>query len=82
MPHLLFPPLLQEGYASGTCPVDPAQLEAAKSGVIYQLIAREKTASAAAIQAMLSHFKQVPLDQNRSALIAMATAGPWTHPFT
>lgn len=65
--HIAVPlPLLQEGYASGTCAVDSAQLDAAKSGVIYQVIAREKTVSAAATQAMLSHFRQVPLDQNRS----------------
>ena len=42
-----------------------AELEGAKSGVIYQLIAREKTVSAAARQAMLSHFRDTPLEYNR-----------------
>jgi len=40
----------QENFVSGKTPFDQAQVDSARSGIIYQLIAKEETVSSAALQ--------------------------------
>ena len=57
--------LTQTGYISGTTPFDQVQLESAISGVIYEVIEREKTVSDAAGDALLRYLKEVDDSYNR-----------------
>ena len=59
--------LLQSGYLSGSTPFDEVQLESAISGVIYEIIEREKTVSHAASNALMCYLKQVDNSHNRCA---------------
>ena len=62
--HLVLP---QTGYLSGSTPFDEVQLESAISGVIYEIIEREKTVSDAASDALMCYLKQVDNSHNRCA---------------
>ena len=57
--------LPQTGYLSGSTPFDDVQLESAISGVIYEIIEREKTVSDAASDALMCYLKQVDNSHNR-----------------
>ena len=59
--------LPQSGYLSGSTPFDEVQLESAISGVIYEIIEREKTVSHAASNALMCYLKQVDNSHNRYA---------------
>ena len=59
--------LPQSGYLSGSTPFDEVQLESAISGVIYEIIEREKTVSHAASNALMCYLKQVDNSHNRCA---------------
>ena len=62
--HFVLP---QTGYLSGSTPFDEVQLESAISGVIYEIIEREKTVSDAASNALMCYLKQVDNSHNRWA---------------
>ena len=53
------PPPPQSGFVTGSTPFEHVQLEAAISGVIYEVIEREKTVEEAAHQAVLSYLQDV-----------------------
>ncbi len=55
----------QTGYVSGRDKFEELEIESAKSCVIYEIIAREKTQSSAARQATLSHFRRVSVDYHK-----------------
>ena len=45
----IFLTLIKDGYVSGKTPFDDSQVDSARSGIIYQLIAKEQTVSSAAL---------------------------------
>lgn len=57
-----------ENYVSGETPFDQAQVEAARSGIIYQQISKEETIGSAVLQNMISEFKEIDSDFRRNLL--------------
>ncbi|XP_073242896.1 uncharacterized protein C05D11.1-like [Porites lutea] len=57
-----------DGYLSGAMSFDAGELESAISSVIFEIIEREKSVSSAASESLLSQFRGVAPDYNRSLL--------------
>lgn len=57
-----------DGFVSGKTPFDESQVDSARSGIIYQLIAKEQTISSASLMSMISEFKEIDSNFRRDLL--------------
>ena len=72
---------VQAGFLSGKSAFLSSELESARSGVVFEVIAREQTVAKAASQSMMAHFRNTPTTYNRFVFFFFSK-GRWELPRT